>query len=152
MRLSGSSTRAMSKPPIWRSVMPNLRERSGLIWWFRARPFKRVCRAFYCLCLRCTCALPGRPNTIEVNRSGYWPTSELADQPGAVASITKWRGRADTPSMRPEKYVRLSTAEHWPSTACSLRDGARHHGQPGDVELLAPIASYDEMDPGPMKT
>ena len=69
---------------------------------------------------------------------GIGQLHELADQPGAVASIAKWRGRADTPSDAPgkirEAFQQLNTGRVQPV----LLDGARHHGQPGRCRVAGP--------------
>ena len=81
---------------------------------------------------------------------GIGQLHELADQPGAVASVTKWRGRADTPSDAPgkvrEAFQQLNTGRVQPVLLEMAPDIMASRG---DVELLAPIASYDGMDPEP---
>ena len=49
---------------------------------------------------------------------GIGQLHELADQPGAVASVTKWRGRAEEPEDAPERvreaFIQLNTGRTQP--------------------------------------
>ncbi len=75
---------------------------------------------------------------------------ELDDQPGAVASVTKWQGRAETPGETPsvvrEAFTQLNTGRRQPVLLEMAPDIME---EKGEVELLDPITDYSvlEIDP-----
>ena len=81
---------------------------------------------------------------------GIGQLHELADQPGAVASITKWRGRAESPPDAPgkvrEAFKQLNTGRVQPVL---LEMAPDIMASQGEVELLAPVTDYDKIDPEP---
>ncbi len=81
---------------------------------------------------------------------GIGQLHELADQPGAVASVTKWRGRAESAAEAPgkvqEAFKHLNTGRVQPVLLEMAPDIMANQG---DVELLDPIADYASIDPEP---
>jgi acetolactate synthase-1/2/3 large subunit len=77
---------------------------------------------------------------------------ELKDQPGAVASVTKWQGRAETPEETPgkvrEAFKQLNTGRRQPVLLEMAPDVM---AETGNVELLDPITDFSaleaELDP-----
>ncbi len=81
---------------------------------------------------------------------GIGQLHELADQPGALASVTKWRGRAesaaDAPAKVQEAFVQLNTGRKQPVL---LEMAPDIMARPGEVELLDPVDDFHEYDPEP---
>ena len=81
---------------------------------------------------------------------GIGQLHELSDQPGAVASITKWRGRAESPATVPEKvreaFKQLNTGRTQPVL---LEMSPDIMASEGEVDLLDPIVDFVDLDPEP---
>ena len=81
---------------------------------------------------------------------GIGQLHELADQPGAVASVTKWRGRAESAAEAPgkvqEAFKHLNTGRVQPVLLEMAPDIMANQG---DVELLDSVADYAGIDPEP---
>jgi acetolactate synthase-1/2/3 large subunit len=75
---------------------------------------------------------------------------EIADQPGVVASVTKWRGSAETPGAAPalinEAFAQLNTGRRQPVYFEMAPDIMR---DPGEVTLLDPVADYGALEAEP---
>ena len=77
---------------------------------------------------------------------------ELDDQPGAVASVTKWQGRAETPIETPaivrEAFKQLNTGRRQPVLFEMSPDIM---SKKGEVKLLNPVTDFtdQEVDPDP---
>ena len=77
---------------------------------------------------------------------------ELDDQPGAVASVTKWQGRAETPAATPdiirEAFAQLNTGRRQPVLFEMSPDIM---SKKEEVELLSPITDFSdqEVEPDP---
>ena len=77
---------------------------------------------------------------------------ELDDQPGAVASVTKWQGRVerpeDTPGVVEKAFVELLTGRRQPILFEMAPDIM---SKKGDVKLLEPINDFydQEIEPDP---
>jgi acetolactate synthase-1/2/3 large subunit len=77
---------------------------------------------------------------------------ELDDQPGAVASVTKWQGRANSPEETPgvlrEAFKQLNTGRRQPVLFEMAPDIM---AQKGEVELLDPMFDFSglEVEPDP---
>ncbi|MEE2999475.1 MAG: thiamine pyrophosphate-dependent enzyme [Pseudomonadota bacterium] len=75
---------------------------------------------------------------------------ELDDQPGAVASVTKWQGRAETPAATPsvirEAFKHLNTGRRQPVLFEMSPDIM---SKKGDVELLNPIVDFSDQEVEP---
>ena len=72
---------------------------------------------------------------------------ELDDQPGAVASVTKWAGRANEPSEAPsvirDAFIQLNSGRRQPVLFEMSPDIMSKRGQ---VELINPIADFAEYE------
>lgn len=81
---------------------------------------------------------------------GIGQLHELDDQPGAVASVTKWRGRATTPEEAPtvvkDAFTQLNSGRVRPVLVEMAPDIMARQG---DVELLDPVTDYTGVDPEP---
>jgi acetolactate synthase I/II/III large subunit len=77
---------------------------------------------------------------------------ELDDQPGAVASVTKWQGRANSPGETPgvirEAFTQLNTGRPQPVLFEMAPDIM---GKKAEVELLDPLTDFSsfEIEPDP---
>jgi acetolactate synthase-1/2/3 large subunit len=77
---------------------------------------------------------------------------ELDDQPGAVASVTKWQGRAESPSETPavirEAFKQLNTGRRQPVLFEMAPDIM---SMKEEVKLLSPVVNFSsqEVDPDP---
>ncbi len=77
---------------------------------------------------------------------------ELDDQPGAVVSVTKWQGRAESPAETPglirEAFKQLQTGRRQPVLFEMAPDIMSKRGK---VELLSPIINFSdyEIEPDP---
>jgi acetolactate synthase-1/2/3 large subunit len=75
---------------------------------------------------------------------------EIADQPGVVASVTKWRGAAATqgeaPGLMREAFAALNSGRRQPVYLEMAPDIMRDLGA---VVLLDPIGDYASLDPAP---
>jgi acetolactate synthase-1/2/3 large subunit len=75
---------------------------------------------------------------------------ELDDQPGAVASVTKWQGRAETPAETPsvvqEAFRQLNTGRRQPVLFEMSPDIM---SKSGEVELLSPITDFSNYELAP---
>ena len=86
---------------------------------------------------------------------GIGQLHELSDQPGAVASVTKWRGRAESPAIVPEKvreaFKQLNSGRSQPVL---LEMSPDIMATEGEVELLNPIKEFirgiTSYSPGPL--
>ena len=81
---------------------------------------------------------------------GIGQLHELADQPGAVASVTKWRGRAEEPEDAPERvreaFIQLNTGRTQPVL---LEMAPDIMATKADVTLLDTQSDYAKIDPTP---
>ena len=81
---------------------------------------------------------------------GIGQLHELSDHPGAVASVTKWRGRAESPATVPEKvreaFKQLNTGRTQPVL---LEMSPDIMASEGEVDLLDPIVDFVDLDPEP---
>ncbi len=75
---------------------------------------------------------------------------ELDDQPGAVASVTKWQGRAETPAATPdiirEAFAQLNTGRRQPVLFEMSPDIM---SKKEEVELLSPITDFSDQEVEP---
>jgi len=75
---------------------------------------------------------------------------ELDDQPGAVASVTKWQGRAETPAATPdiirEAFTQLNTGRRQPVLFEMSPDIM---SKKEEVELLSPITDFSDQEVEP---
>ena len=75
---------------------------------------------------------------------------ELPDQPGAVASVTKWRGRAEHPEDAPERvreaFIQLNTGRAQPVL---LEMAPDIMATKADVTMLDTQSDYAQMHPTP---
>ncbi|MEE2746495.1 MAG: thiamine pyrophosphate-dependent enzyme [Pseudomonadota bacterium] len=81
---------------------------------------------------------------------GIGQLHELSDQPGSVASVTKWRDRVekveDTPQKVREVFKHLNTGRVQPVL---LEMAPDIMAMETDVSLIDPVTSYSEVDPQP---
>ena len=75
---------------------------------------------------------------------------ELDDQPGAVASVTKWQGRAETPEATPglirEAFKELNTGRRQPVLFEMSPDIM---SKKGDVDLLNAVTDFSDQEVNP---
>ncbi len=88
--------------------------------------------------------IAGQIPSLAIGR-GYGELHEIDDQLGMISHVTKWSQRIDAPAETPavirEAFRQLRTARPRPVVVEMAMD---QMGQTADVELLAPVVTYEQ--------